>query len=700
MNLVKRNTFYIIIKIVFLCIITNSADGQNYAGIQADVIAFTGYGYEINEDKLYFQGYNLGVACIDLTSNNLIGVLPDTDLSSNISYDFKINDDKIYKKNMEVYDKNSFELIEKLPYGEVVAIDVTDEKILTLTQDNDFQIINKFDYSSADTLEISKLNEGEIFTLRNGYLVLKDEFNTFTFYNEKVKVSSFKLSQKPQTLIFSGDYLIFEFNRRFEVYNIWGNKLFSTSEFCLSNLFIDESSNYVYLNHGKGTELVQGNLLTGKQNIRKVSSLNPKAPWVYDIIGIIDNRYIVYDRHTGFIYSYSIDFVEYDYITKFNGPLQNFNTIDNHLFDFAVVTSGRINTLTLIDVHTLKIKRVEYENQADPVYHPIHPFELNGNNLYLPVKRNGLLQILDYNINTNEYKLFGDFGSRITSIYADEENNKLYVGEYEVFRSSFDLRDNSFIQKYFYSGASYLDITKVNGNVYALTEEWGGINFIDFETNELYTRASGSNSWRFGTQFNYSENGELFISVNTGVVTVHNLLVDKKIAKYELDIKSRITSLAVTNNADFIVIGTENEGVYEYTPATNKLVRSNQNRLIPTNNYEGRISYSQVNDIVIDELKNKYHFIVRDLVFATADYEVLTTSVEKEFGVETLSLENGILNLNNFKNYRIQSICNINGNNIHYSMIDNNRYTINSKDAYLFLNIIENNKITTYKLIR
>jgi hypothetical protein len=182
-------------------------------------------------------------------------------------------------------------------------------------------------------------------------------------------------------------------------------------------------------------------------------------------------------------------------------------------------------------------------------------------------------------------------------------------------------------------------------------------------------------------------------------IVVHDLKNNEEIARYDLGIESKITSLAITNNADFIVIGTENDGVYEYTPGIDKLVRSKQNRLIPTNNYKGEISYSQVNDIVIDETKKKYHFIVRGLVFATSDYEVITTNIEENTVDETISLDHGILNLENYSDTEILSISNISGQNVEYEQIEHKRYKIDSQYKLLFLKLQSNNKVSTFKLI-
>ena len=635
------------LTLLFLLITYFSISAQNYIGSEAYGISLTGKLFTIEDEKLYFLGQNFGVACIDLSTNNLRGILPDTDEDHYISFDYEAQGNKIYKRTMQIYDDSTFELIDSLPYDVVKQIDVTEDKILTITQDDNLQIIDKSDYSIADTLKISELNEGEIYRLDNGYLILKDNFNTFTFYKDKEKVSRFSVEKSPDYLYFSNNYLVFEYNGYFEVYDIFGIKLYETGSSTLSNIFVDENADFIYLSQGMGTELVKGNFVKGEKEIIKISSLNPSDSWYYDFIGIYNNRYIVYDRASNFIYSYSLTFSDVEYVTKFNTPLWGLKKTNILQYDYAVASSNVYTTITLIDANTSKLKQVSYENQADPIYHPIHPFDIKGENLYLPINRNGLFQIMDYNIRTDEYSFFGDFGSRVTSIYADEDANELYVGEYAVFRSSFDLEDNSFIREYSYGNASYLDITNFNGQVSAVTEDWQGINFIDFETNEIYASADGFNSWRYGTQFGYSENGEIFICPLDDIV-VHDLKTNNEIARYDLGIESKITSLAITNNADFIVIGTENDGVYEYTPGIDKLVRSKQNRLIPTNNYKGEISYSQVNDIVIDETKKKYHFIVRGLVFATSDYEVITTNIEENTVDETISLDHGILNLENY----------------------------------------------------
>ncbi len=688
-----------ILLIIIIIFTTLPLVSQNYVGSENSLSMFTGQGFTINDNKLYFQGINFGVASIDLSTYNLRGILPDTDESTFVSFDYEAQGNKIYNRSMHVFDDSTFELIDTLPYEEVKYIDVTEDEILTITQDDDLQIIDKSDYLVADTLKIKELNEGEFYKLDKGYLVLRDNFNTFTFYKGKEKVSRFSIDRSPQYLHFSNDYIVFEYNLDYEVYDIYGIKLYETGYNSLSNIYIDKNADFVYLNSGNGTELIKGNLITGAKEVKKIGVLNPSDSWYYDFVGIYDNRYIVYDRGSNFIYSYSKDFSDVENITKFNGPLRKFKKIDHYLYEYAVVNSGMYNTITLLDEHTAKIKKVSYENQADPIYHPIHPFEIRGDNLYLPINRNGLFQILDYNINTDEYNFFGDFGSRVTSIYADEEANELYVGEYEVFRSSFDMTDNSFIQEYSYGNASYLDITKVNGNVSAITEFWQGINFIDFETNEIYASTEGSNNWRFGTQFGYSSNKEKFICPLGNIIVVHDLKENKEIARYDLGIESKITSLALTNDADFIVIGTENDGVYEYTPATDKLVRSKQNRLIPTNNYEGGITYSQVNDIVISENKNKYHFIVRDLVFATADYEVVKTSIEDNSEIRTITFENGILNLENYLGSEVISISNISGQEVTYSQVEHRKYKINNKDKLLFLKLRNGTEIMTFKLI-
>ena len=169
------------LTLLFLLITYFSISAQNYIGSETG-ISFTGKGVRILDEKLYFQGQNFGVACIDLPTNNLRGILPDTDESSFMSFNYEVQGNKIYRRTMQIYDDNTFEFIDSLPYDVVKQIDVTEDKILTITQDDNLQIIDKSDYSIADTLKISELNEGEIYKLDNGYLILKDNFNTFTFY--------------------------------------------------------------------------------------------------------------------------------------------------------------------------------------------------------------------------------------------------------------------------------------------------------------------------------------------------------------------------------------------------------------------------------------------------------------------------------------------------------------------------------------
>lgn len=352
-------------------------------------------------------------------------------------------------------------------------------------------------------------------------------------------------------------------------------------------------------------------------------------------------------------------------------------------------------SLTLIDEHTLDITSINYKSQDKDILFPIFPFEILGNYAYVPVDDNGIFKMMKYNISTGKYETFGDFGTRVRSIFADEETNRLYVGEYEVYRSAFELNDNSFKQKYSYGWSSYLDITKINGKLCALTADFDGMNFIDFETNESIVIADGVNNSRYGNQFNYSNNGNLFVCVGgNGTIVIHDLVNNSQIGQYEVDTESRIISLAISNDADFIVIGTEDNGVFEYTPQTNKLVRSKQSKLIPVNNQDGKMIYSQVNGIIINELKKKYHFIVRDLVFVTADYEVVKTSVESE-KVESIN----DIDLVNLK-YDSIKIYDYMGREIK-SIVFPEKLELENLDVSgpLFFNIIKNDNTKTYKYL-
>jgi len=288
----------------------------------------------------------------------------------------------------------------------------------------------------------------------------------------------------------------------------------------------------------------------------------------------------------------------------------------------------------------------------------------------------------------------------ITCLYIDEANNLLYIGDKESKKYIYHLSGNSLLNEFSRNESVFLDIKYLNNNLIVVTQDANGISFVDFVTNEVYAIVEGLNNWEDGTQFNYSENGEIVIYPDgNGGIVVHNLIENKEIANYTLQVEGKITSLAITNNADFIVIGTENDGVYEYTPATDKLVRSKQNRLIPTSNLSGELSYSKVHDIKIDEEKSKYHFIVVDMVFATADYEVVKTSVVDNSEIRTIPLQNGLLNLENYLGSEVISISNISGQEVTYSQVEHHKYRIYNTDKLLFLILRTETEIMTFKLI-
>lgn len=147
----KKVSLLISIYLVFLIGIQLKA--QNYIGLETNSIAITGRLFELDNNKLFISTPNSGVACIDLKTSNLLGLLNDYDPGSYFSMDYEIYEDKIYRKNMEVFDINTFELIESLPFDEVLLIDVTETDILTITADGQYQIINKSDYTDIKTLD-------------------------------------------------------------------------------------------------------------------------------------------------------------------------------------------------------------------------------------------------------------------------------------------------------------------------------------------------------------------------------------------------------------------------------------------------------------------------------------------------------------------------------------------------------------------
>jgi len=310
----KYRNFLLIIVLIFTSL---PLAAQNYIGMRNHELLDASK-MRIENNKLYVISEQSGISLIDLNSNELVSVMEDTDTSSYKNLNFMYFNDLLYTEDMNVFDGNTLELTNKLPF-EGTLLGVSDDSYYVRHSPYNVHIINKQNYDSVKVLKLN-INLGEFrVAYKNGYILTHGFSNNLTIYNDVEKVGLIPNSPSIYYLSVVDNYVVADMVHKKIVYDFDGNIVYESSINTKSNIYINDDLDYIYIDriNEDENEIVTGNLLSDEE--KRVSYVNPIwNNFYYYILGFYDDNYIVYDRVESYLYKFNTDLQQKEYISKFN----------------------------------------------------------------------------------------------------------------------------------------------------------------------------------------------------------------------------------------------------------------------------------------------------------------------------------------------------------------------------------------------